>query len=702
MVAPSLRPVPVRPSSRQVLRSSLIHHPPATAGAVYVALLTIAAAAATLIAPHDPQAQDLSHVLTGPSGAHWLGTDRLGRDVLSRLLFGARVTLLDVATATVVFLLLGIPLGVAAGYHRGVLDRFAMRLTDLLLAVPGIMVLLMVVAVFPGSDTATMVTLGVIGCPGLLRIVRGSTLAIRGELYVKAARLSGLRTTAILRRHVLPRIAGPIIVQTSLFCATALLAESGLSFLGLTRPESRGPSWGNMVAEASSAMSQNSWLLVPTGGALMLTVMAFGLIGDGVRDITMGRSAPPVPLLRRAPLLRRPPAGPPRDETVPSAPAPVHAPAPGGEDTVLAVRGLSVTLRGAEGDTAVLRDVGFDVEPGETVGIVGESGCGKSVTAKAILGLLPAGGSATGQVLFDGHDLTGLRDRELARIRGAGIALISQDPAGSLDPTFTIGSQLTEVIRRHRPGPRRQVRAEAERLLRLVRLPDTAGLLRRRPAELSGGMAQRLCIALALAARPKLLIADEPTTALDVTVQAEILAILRDLQHELGMAVLLITHDWGVLAEMCHRAVVMYAGEVVETAPVEDLYARPRHPYTAALLAANPHLARPGQPLPSISGSVPRPGSWPSGCHFAARCPIAESDCGDGPIPLTTIRPEHVTRCVHADRTNPVTEYVHTEPTKPVTECVHAQSTEPITGSVHAESAEPVTGCAHADRREPR
>ncbi|MGH3373155.1 MAG: dipeptide/oligopeptide/nickel ABC transporter permease/ATP-binding protein [Actinoallomurus sp.] len=634
-VAAVIAPPRSRRPSRHAVRDSLTRHPLTAAGLLYLVLLVVAAASARLVAPYDPQLQDLSHVLTGPSGGHWLGTDRLGRDVFSRLLFGARVTLVDVTIATCVFLLLGIPLGVVAGYRGGPLDRLAVRLADLLLAVPAIMVLLMVVAVFPGSDTATMITLGVIGCPGLLRIVRGSTLAIRGELYVKAAKLSGLRTGAILRRHVLPRVAGPVIVQTSLFCATALLAESGLSFLGLTRPESRGPSWGNMVAEASNAMSQDPWLLAPTGGALMLTVMAFGLVGDGVRDATMGRSAPP------AALRRRPSRG------TRAAPA-----SRTGEPQVLSVRGLSVSLPGADGQVTVLRDVGFDVGPGETVGIVGESGCGKSVTAKAVLGLLPGGGSVTaGSVVFAETELTALGEKELARIRGAGIALISQDPAGSLDPTFTIGSQLREVIRRHQPAPRRQVRAEAERLLRLVRLPDPAGLLGRRPAELSGGMAQRVCVALALAARPKLLIADEPTTALDVTVQAEILAILRDLQDELGMAILLITHDWGVLADLCHRAVVMYAGEVVETASVEELYARPRHPYTAALLAANPHLARTGRPLPAIPGSVPRPGDWPAGCHFQARCPIAEPDCVDSPIPLTTTGPRHVARCVHTDRT---------------------------------------------------
>ncbi len=618
--------------ARRRLRTTATRYPLAAVAAIYLLALVVAAAAARLTAPDDPQQQDLSHVLAGPSGLHWLGTDRLGRDVFSRLLFGARVTLFDVAVATVVFLALGVPLGVAAGYRGGSLDRIVVRFADLVLAVPGIVVLLMVVAVFPGNDIATMVALGVIGCPALLRIVRGSTLAIRGELYVKAAQLSGLATPAILRRHVLPRIAGPITVQTSLFCATALLAESGLSFLGLTRPETQGPSWGNMVGEASSAMSQDPWLLVPTGGALMLTVMAFGLVGDAVRDATMGRGASTVSLLPHRPRRRR------TDE-------PVEPPGTGAVPA-LSVRGLTVTL----GGTTVVRDVTFDVAAGEAVGIVGESGCGKSITARAVLGLLPAGGAVTaGNVVFDGRDLTVLSEKERGRVRGAGIAFISQDPASSLDPTFTVGSQLREVIRRHHPQSRRQAQSEAERLLRLVRLPDPVGVLRRRPAQLSGGMAQRVCVAMALAAKPKLLIADEPTTALDVTVQAEILALLRDLQHRLGMAVLLITHDWGVLADKCERAVVMYAGEVVETATVDELYARPLHPYTAALLAANPHLARTGQPLPSIPGTVPEPGEWPAGCHFRTRCPLAQPACGEAPIALTRVASRHLSRCIRTE-----------------------------------------------------
>jgi peptide/nickel transport system permease protein len=621
-----------RQTARRSMHAAVTSYPLGVIAGIYLALLIAAAAGADFVAPASPGYQDLADVLAGPSAEHWLGTDRLGRDVLSRLLFGARVTLLDVAIATAVFLLIGVPLGIAAGYRGGWLDHFVVRLADLLLAVPAIVVLLMVVAIYPGSDIATMIALGVIGCPGLMRIVRGATIAVRGELYVKAARLSGLRTAAILRRHVLPRIAGPVIVQTSLFCATALLAESGLSFLGLTRPEAQGPSWGNMVGEASTVISQDPWLLAPTGGALMLTVLAFGLIGDAVRDATMGRASTGIPLLAGGRAER--PAG--------SATSPAdHKPA-----AVLSVDGLAVTVA----DVPVLRDISFDIGPGEALGIVGESGCGKSMTARAILGLLPARGRiVAGHVVFDGQDLAGLAQKDLGRIRGSGIGLISQDPASSLDPTFTVASQLREVIRRHQPLSRREANAEARRLLELVRLPEPEAVLRSRPGELSGGMAQRVCIALALAGKPKLLIADEPTTALDVTVQAEILALLRDLRHRLGMALLLITHDWGVLADSCERSLVMYAGEVVEAAAIDDLYSRPAHPYTCALLAANPHSAPAGEPLPAIPGVVPASGHWPDGCHFQARCPHVLPACSQ-PVEVSTLAAGRLSRCVRAQK----------------------------------------------------
>jgi peptide/nickel transport system permease protein len=252
--------------------------------------------------------------------------------------------------------------------------------------------------------------------------------------------------------------------------------------------------------------------------------------------------------------------------------------------------------------------------------------------------------------MFNGADLAAMPERDFGRIRGNMIALVSQEPMSGLDPSFPVGSQLTEVIRRHHAMSRGRARARAAELLALVNLPEPREAMSRYPHELSGGMAQRVSIALALAGNPRLLIADEPTTALDVTVQAEILALLRDLGRRLGMAIILVTHDWGVLADLCDRALVMYAGEVVELASVEDLYRSPRHPYTDGLLAANPHLAPVADTLPAIPGTVPPPSAWPAGCHFQPRCRHATGECGTGIIPMAEPAPGRLTRCIHADK----------------------------------------------------
>jgi peptide/nickel transport system permease protein len=325
---------------------------------------------------------------------------------------------------------------------------------------------------------------------------------------------------------------------------------------------------------------------------------------------------------------------------------------------VLSVRGLTVAFAAGEAEVPVVSGVDFDIGPGETLGIVGESGCGKSVTVRSLLGLLPPGGRISGgsalfgSALFGGRDLATMTERGYQTIRGSKIALIAQDPMNSLDPSFTVGSQLTEVLRhhnrarhnrsRHNRGRSNRVsrataRARVRELLTMVQLPDPDQVARCYPHELSGGMAQRALIAMALAGNPALLIADEPTTALDVTVQAEILALLRDLRDRLGMAIILITHDWGVLADACDRVVVMYAGQVVEQGALDDLYAAPRHPYTEGLLAANPRRATVGEPLPVIGGSVPAPAAWPSGCHFEPRCRYATAACTAGPVPLVPV-----------------------------------------------------------------
>jgi peptide/nickel transport system permease protein len=597
----------------------------------YLVVIVLIAIVAPLIWPHisSEQAGDLTAVHQGPSSAHLLGTDTLGRDVLQRLLVGTRETMLGVGEALVVILLLGVPFGLLAGYFGGRFDRAVMWVGDLAFSIPGIVVVLMVLSVFRYSMLAGMITYGVLVSPLLMRVVRAAVLPVKQELYITAARISGLSRRYIIFRHVLPRISGPVIVQTSLLTALALLVQTGLSFLGLLVKEPV-PSWGGMIADGSKAIILQPWLIWPPGIAIALTILVLGLLGDLVRDAMTETWS--VPMRRR------------RRRRVSAA----VAPEPGDSAALLSVRGLTVAFSGPGGEQRVTEDVSFRIEPGETVGVVGESGCGKSATAMAILGLLPPNGTIqAGSIYFEGQDLTALSERDLHAIRGKGIGLISQEPMVSLNPTFRVGWQLAEVVRHHRKASRSEAKQIVLDLLAQVRLPDPEAIARRYPHELSGGMAQRVSIARALAGDPKLLIADEPTTALDVTVQAEILELLRDLQRERGMAILLITHDWGVVADICERAVVLYAGQVVEEAPIAPIFAEPLHPYTGALIAASPHGAHDEKLLPTIPGMVPRPGDWPVGCHFHPRCRYATDDCAAAAIPLERPESERSTRCIH-------------------------------------------------------
>ncbi len=292
--------------------------------------------------------------------------------------------------------------------------------------------------------------------------------------------------------------------------------------------------------------------------------------------------------------------------------------------TLLAVHDLAVSF----GTTRVLEDVSFGIAAGEMLGVVGESGSGKSMTALAVMGLLPLGGRiAAGKIRFEDADITALPERDMAKLRGARMAMIFQDPTASLNPVLTIGEQIAEVLRHHRGMHRRAAWREAVALLRLVEIAAADRRVEEYPHQLSGGMRQRAMIAIALACRPRLLIADEPTTALDATVQAGILDLLRGLQRELGMAVLLITHDLGVVADICERVVVLYAGRVAEAGAAHAMFAAPGHPYTRALLASIPSLTGPLGPLPAIGGMVPSPLDFPPGCRFAPRCTLALPAC---------------------------------------------------------------------------
>ncbi|MFD4323602.1 dipeptide/oligopeptide/nickel ABC transporter permease/ATP-binding protein [Nocardioides sp. NPDC058538] len=612
----------------------LARRPLAALSVAYLVVLAVCALLAPWFAPYDPHAQDVVNALQGPSGEHWLGTDTLGRDVLSRMLYGIAPTFGGAVEALLVFLVLGVPLGVLAGYLAGRTDAVVNRIAEFVLSIPPIIVVLVVLVVFEGSTTAAMLCLGLLSAPGLVRVVRAAAAAVREELFVTAARVSGVPAFTIMASHILRRVRGPILVQGSLFLGIALAFQAALAFLGLTSSGGT-PTWGSIVGEAAGVIAQSSWLLIPPGLAITLAVLAFGFLGDLARDL----SADGDEVLVR-----------PRRDARRSRPASardlVRAEVAG--DALLQVDGLTVETTDG---TSLITDVGFGVQPGETVGLVGESGCGKSVTALSVLGLLPTTlHLAAGSVVFDDVDLVEGGKRAYAAVRGSGIAYISQDPMAALDPTHTVGSHLDEVIALHERLDRAARRARAIELLEQVRIADPERVLGTYPHQISGGMAQRISIAIALAGRPRLLVADEPTTALDVTVQSEILALLRELRREVGLAILLITHDWGVVADTCDRVVVMYAGEIVETADAGRLFARPSHPYTSALLAADVSRDLDSPRLPTLPGRVPSPAARPVGCRFADRCELAVEACRAEPVPLIATAEDARSRCLRTDQ----------------------------------------------------
>ncbi|HSV78796.1 MAG TPA: dipeptide/oligopeptide/nickel ABC transporter permease/ATP-binding protein [Ramlibacter sp.] len=570
----------------------LLRRPLAWLAIAWLLVVLVAGVFADPVGRYDPLEQDLLAVKQLPSAEHWLGTDELGRDVASRVVHGALPTLAGVLQALVVVTLLGVSLGLAAGYFGGRTDAAVSQLTNLLQALPMVVIALAVLTVFNRSMLAAMVTFGVIGSAGVIRVVRSATLAIRHELYIEAARISGLSDTAILLRHVLPRVMGPVIVQLSLIAAIAVIVQTGISFLGLGVPPP-APTWGGAIFEAAASLNDFPWLLVPSGGVVALTILAFGLLGDALRDTAVETWARPAHRQLQ------------RQSVDLSTYAVAFADAPA--EAVLSVRKLKiVTGEGAQQRTLV-HDMRFDLLPGETLGLVGESGSGKTLTILALMGLLPAGTRIeTGALRLD-RRLIDLTDEDALRaLRGHQFAMIFQEPMAALDPCFTIGHQLAEVIRCHDAMSRREARARVIELLRQVKIANPEQVAKRYPHQISGGMAQRVGIARALAPRPKVVFADEPTTALDVTVQAEILELLRGLRHSHGMAVVFVTHDWGVVADICDRAMVLFRGNMLETAPVLDIFERPSHPYTAALLRANPHNAPPGQVLPTVDETLAR------------------------------------------------------------------------------------------------
>jgi peptide/nickel transport system ATP-binding protein len=315
---------------------------------------------------------------------------------------------------------------------------------------------------------------------------------------------------------------------------------------------------------------------------------------------------------------------------------------------LLTVEGLGIGFRTDQGPIQVVEDLSFSLAPGRTLAIVGESGCGKSVTSLALMRLLPPNARIQGSVRFEGADLLGLDEAAMRGLRGGEIAMIFQEPMTSLNPAFTVGDQIAEAIREHRAIGEKEAAEEAVAMLARVRIPDARARAAEYPHRLSGGMRQRVMIAMAMACRPKLLIADEPTTALDVTIQAQILGLMREMAAETGTAIILITHDLGVVAEMADEVLVMYAGRAAETAPVRTLFSEPQHPYTVGLMGAIPRLDEDRARLATIEGAVPSPAAWPPGCRFAPRCPFAVPRCTETVPTLTAMGEGHRAACLQA------------------------------------------------------
>ena len=562
----------------------LLSRPLAVVALLWLLLLLVLSVGAPVFAPLDPLEQDLLALKQLPSAEHWLGTDALGRDVFSRMVHGVSLTIAGVIEAVVMASLLGLSLGVSAGYFGGLWDRCVQQYVSLVQSLPTMLIMLAVLAVFGQAMLPAMVTLGVMGSAGVSRVLRSVTLAVREELYIAAARISGLSDAHIIVRHVLPRIAGPVIVQMSLFAAIAVIVQTGISFLGLgVAPPA--PTWGSMIFEASASLNDFPWLLVPSGGVVALTVLSFGLLGDSLRDASTESWSRPA--VRQSVKARQ-------------AIQPKDLPA----GSLLSLRDVTIVTGTGSATRTLAQGVNLDLKQGETLGIVGESGSGKTLTSLSLMGLLPPGVHvSTGTAVINGEVIDLSNEKRLTQLRGATVGMIFQEPMAALDPCFTIGHQLAEVIRLQGLGAT-QVQAKVMALLEQVKIPNPQEVAKRYPHQISGGMAQRVGIARALASEPRILLADEPTTALDVTVQAEILALLRSLSQSRQMAVVLVTHDWGVVADICDRAMVLRHGQALESATVVDLFHRPQHPYTQALLAANPHSAKPGDVLPTVDDKL--------------------------------------------------------------------------------------------------
>ena len=583
------QPVELTGQTGVVVRSHVVkkvlRNPMGLIAVVILAALVAIAVLADVLAPYDENFADIASTLAPPDANHLLGTDSVGRDVWSRLVFGARTTLLSALLCAAVAIGIGLPSGLIAGYYGGKFDGVAGWFVNITMSLPGIIVLLTVRAAFGPSVWISMVAFGILLSPGYFRLTRTSVQSVRNELYVDAARVAGLSDASIISRHIFSVVRAPIIIQTAMVCGVAIAIQSGLEFLGLGDPTVA--TWGVMLSEGFKNVYLNPTLLLWPALAIGLGIGALVLLGNAVRDALEDgekikhRKKPAAPGTAPAPAKR---------QSRNAVPAAVES---GTEHHLVKVTNLGVGYPQADGSIKkVVDDVSFHVDRGEILGIVGESGSGKSQTAFSILGLLPDTARIVGgSIQFDGSYTVAPGDEKvsqarLSRLRGKRISYIPQEPMSNLDPAFTIGYQLVTPMVRVLGISKAEAKARALKLLSDVGIVNPQRTFDAYPHEVSGGMAQRVLIAGAISCEPDLIIADEPTTALDVTVQADVLDLIRDLQRRLNVGVILVTHNFGVVADLCDRVVVMQNGRLVEEGPVREILRAPKDRYTQKLLAS--------------------------------------------------------------------------------------------------------------------
>ncbi|WP_024356532.1 ATP-binding cassette domain-containing protein [Leucobacter chironomi] len=589
--------------------------PAFAAGATLLALILLSALLAPVLAPYPPNAQNLTGGLLPPSPEHWFGTDQLGRDVLSRMLFAAQTDLRVSVLAALAPFVIGVTVGLVTGYFGGAVDWVGSRIIDTVIAFPFYVIVIAIVFAVGAGEGGIIVAFALVGWVGYARVLRAMTAALRESGWVQAARGGGLSHARVLLRHLLPNVLPQAIVLLATEIVLIMVAIVTLGYLGLgIQPPT--PDWGTMISDGQAFITTHWWLSALPGLAVVLTGVSLSLIGDGVGDaLRVGAGARPragragrVDRGRGHASGRLPrangPFAPPRRRIERPAGADAKAGAAGGASAALRagevrVRGLRVEAapRGGGSGPVLVDGLSFEVRPGEAVGIVGESGSGKTLTLRALLGMMPPGTRvAAGEASAGGP-----------------VRMVFQDPLTALDPLTRVGVQLREAVEAAHDGSRAEAARRVRELLERVRLPDPGRIARAYPHQLSGGQRQRVVIAMALAGDPALLLCDEPTTALDVTVQRRVLELLDELRRSRGITLVFVSHDLAVVSSMCERVIVMRGGRAVESGETERVVRDPREPYTRALLDAVPALPQlaadpgPGTPLPGGRDAPQRP-----------------------------------------------------------------------------------------------